>query len=271
MLDSCAMEHAPVLCTRENGVGTLTLRRPDALNALDFSMMDALVDATRVLAGDASLQVVVIRGDGRHFMAGGDIRAFAAETTRTADARQALFTRAVDHVHAAIENLARMAPPLVARVQGAVAGFGLSLMSACDLVIAADDAYFAAGYRNIALSPDGGGTYWLPRAVGPKRAAEILLLGERFDAAAALQMGLVSRVVPIALLDAEVDKVVDALRTGPREALRATRRLLRESPQRSLSEQLHAEALAFGQCSAQDDFTEGVSAFLAKRRAEFGA
>jgi 2-(1,2-epoxy-1,2-dihydrophenyl)acetyl-CoA isomerase len=143
-------------------------------------------------------------------------------------------------------------------------------MSACDLVIAAEDAYFAAGYLNIALSPDGGGTYTLPRLVGPRRAAEILLLAERFDVNQAQRMGLVNRVVPLADLDAEVGKVVEVLRRGPLHALRATRRLLRDSPQRSLSEQLHAEALSFGHCSAQDDFVEGITAFIAKRMPRFG-
>ena len=263
------MESPPVGITRVDGVGTLSLARQAALNALDFSMMDALVDATREFADDASLRVVVVRGEGRHFMAGGDIRAFAAELSRDADARRELFARVVDRVHTAIENLVRMPHPVVARVQGAVAGFGLSLMNACDLVIAADDAYFAAGYRNIALSPDGGGTYTLPRLVGPRRAAEILLLGERFDAREAHRIGLVNRVVPVDALDSEVRNVVDALRHGPVHALRATKRLLRESPHRSLSEQLHAEALSFGNCSAQDDFTEGINAFVAKRPPRF--
>lgn len=264
------MNAAPLAVTRTDGVGTLSLNRPGALNALDFAMMDALVDATRELADDVSLRVVVVRGEGSHFMAGGDIRAFAGELSRGADERRDLFARAVDRVHAAIENLARMPHPVVARVQGAVAGFGLSLMNACDLVIAADDAYFAAGYRNIALSPDGGGTYSLPRIVGPRRAAEILLLAQRFDAHEAQRLGLVNRVVPLADLDTEVATVVDALRHGPVHALRATKRLLRDSPQRSLSEQLHAEALSFGHCSAQDDFVEGITAFIAKRSPDFG-
>ncbi|MEP7063091.1 MAG: enoyl-CoA hydratase-related protein [Betaproteobacteria bacterium] len=263
------MDSPPIAITRVDGVGTLTLARPAALNALDFAMMDALVDATCEFADDDSLRVVVIRGEGRHFMAGGDIRAFAGELGRDADARRELFTRVVDGVNAAIENLVRMPHPVVARLQGAVAGFGMSLMNAADIVIAADDAFFAAGYRNIALSPDGGGTYTLPRLVGHRRAAEILLLAERFDAARALELGLVNRVVPLADLDVEVDKVVGALRAAPVHAVRATKRLLRDSPQRSLSEQLHAEALAFGQCSAQDDFVEGIGAFIAKRTPAF--
>jgi 2-(1,2-epoxy-1,2-dihydrophenyl)acetyl-CoA isomerase len=254
---------------RADGVATLTLSRPQALNALDFAMMDALVDVTREIADDASLRVVVLRGEGRHFMAGGDIRSFEGELARAPAEREAMFTRIVDRVHAAIEHLARMPHPLVARVQGAVAGFGLSLLAACDLAVATDDAYFAAGYRNIGLSPDGGGTWSLPRIVGPRRAAEILLLGTRFDAATALRIGLVNRVVPLDRLDAEVDAIVTSLRDAPREAVRATRRLLRDSPQRSLSAQLHAEALSFGRLAARADFVEGVSAFLAKRPPSF--
>ena len=263
------MDQKPVSVTRSHGVGTLALARPASLNALDFAMMDALVDATHELAEDETLRVVVVRGEGRHFMAGGDIRAFAAELARDADERRRLFSGAVDRVHAAIENLVRMPHPVVARIQGAVAGFGLSLMNACDLVIAADDAYFAAGYRHIALSPDGGGTWSLPRLVGHRRAAEILLLGERFDAARALELGLVNRVVPLAELDATVDAVVDTLRRGPVHALRATKRLLRDSPQREMSAQLHAEAMSFGQLSATGDFVEGIGAFIAKRPPRF--
>jgi 2-(1,2-epoxy-1,2-dihydrophenyl)acetyl-CoA isomerase len=256
--------------TRAEGVATLSLSRPDALNALDYAMMDALVDATRALAADDSVRVVVVRGEGRHFMAGGDIRTFAGELARPAAERAATFTRIVGRVHAAIEQLARMPHPVVARVQGACAGFGLSLLGACDLAIASDDAYFAAGYRNIGLSPDGGGTWSLPRLVGPRRAAEILLLGERFDAARALAIGLVNRVVPAGRLDAEVAAVAASLCAGPRDAIRATRRLLRESPGNSLAAQLDAEARSFGRLSALDDFAEGVDAFVGKRAPDFG-
>jgi 2-(1,2-epoxy-1,2-dihydrophenyl)acetyl-CoA isomerase len=255
-------EASAVTLSRADGVATLSLSRPDALNALDYAMMDALVDATATLAGDDTIRVVVLRGEGRHFMAGGDIRTFAAELARPPDERAAVFTRIVGRVHAAIESLARMPHPVVARVQGACAGFGLSLLAACDLAIAAEDAYFAAGYRNIGLSPDGGGTWSLPRVVGPRRAAEILLLGERFDAARALDIGLVNRVVPAARLDAEVASVVGTLRAGPRDAIRATRRLLRESPGNSLATQLDAEARSFGRLSALDDCAVGVDAFV---------
>ena len=259
----------PVLLSRSGPVATLTLNRPDALNVLDDAMVDALIPATASIAADASIRVLVVRGAGRHFMAGGDIRIFARESSRPADERQRTFQRLVERVHVAVETIARMPQPVVARVQGAVAGFGLSLMNACDLAVASDDAYFAAGYRQIGITPDGGGTWSLPRIVGQRRALGILLLGERFDAADALAMGLVNRVVPATELDAAVDAVATALADGPRDALSATKRLVRGSLDRTLSEQLQAEAASFGRLSATDDFVEGVAAFLEKRQARY--
>jgi 2-(1,2-epoxy-1,2-dihydrophenyl)acetyl-CoA isomerase len=148
----------------------------------------------------------------------------------------------IGRLHAAIEHLHRMPHPVVGRVQGACAGFGLSLMNACDLVVAADDSYFASAYRQIGLTPDGGGSWWLPRLVGPRKAMEIFLLAERFGAADALSLGLVNRVVPAAELDTATNSLVQALASGPVLATRNAKRLVRESLSRTLSEQLDAEA-----------------------------
>jgi 2-(1,2-epoxy-1,2-dihydrophenyl)acetyl-CoA isomerase len=259
-----------VVVTRDGPVATLSLNRPDALNALDFAMVDALVESTAALAADSSLRVVILGGAGKHFMAGGDIRSFAGELRHDPAQRQAGFQKMVEHVHAAIETLHRMPQLLIGRMQGAVAGFGLSLMNTCDLVLAADDAYFTAAYRHIALSPDGGGSWSLPRLVGMRNAMEIMLLGERFDALAAQRLGLVNRVVPANELDASALSLARSLAAGPALALANTRRLLRDSWSRSLSEQLQAEAVSFGQCTADADFVEGITAFLDKRRAHFG-
>lgn len=258
-----------VLLARAGPVATLTLNRPDALNVLDEAMVDALTPAAADVAADPGIRVLVVQGAGKHFMAGGDIRTFARESARPPDERQRSFQRLVERVHVAVETLARMPQPVVARVQGAVAGFGLSLMNACDLAIASDDAYFAAGYRQIGITPDGGGTWSLPRIVGQRRALGILLLGERFGATDALAIGLVNRVVPLAELDTAVESVVRALADGPREALSATKRLLRDSLDRTLSGQLQAEAVSFGRLSATDDFVEGVASFLEKRPPRF--
>jgi 2-(1,2-epoxy-1,2-dihydrophenyl)acetyl-CoA isomerase len=259
-----------VLLTRDGAVATLTLNRPDTLNVLDHAMIDALVAHTAQVAADRDVHVLVVRGAGKHFMAGGDIRIFAAELARPHAERRQGFQRMVERMHAAIENLHRMPQPVVGAVHGAVAGFGLSLMNACDLVVAAEDAYFASAYRQIALSPDGGGTWSLPRLVGARKAMEILLLGERFGAAEAKALGLVNKVVPAADLDAAVAAIVRTLATGPALAQALTKRLVREASTATFSEQLEAEAVSFGECTAHADFDEGITAFLAKRAPRFG-
>jgi 2-(1,2-epoxy-1,2-dihydrophenyl)acetyl-CoA isomerase len=258
-----------VLLRRDGPVATLTLNRPDALNTLDHAMVEALVAHTAQIASDESVRVVVLAGAGRHFMAGGDIRTFATSLDEPAAARASAFQRLVERMHGAVENLHRMPHPLVGRVHGAVAGFGLSLMNVCDLVVAADDAYFAAAYRHIALSPDGGGSWSLPRLVGPRKAMELLLLAERFDAAEALRLGLVNRVVPLAELDAATAALVAALVAAPVTALRNTTRLVRAALVNPLSVQLQAEAVSFGQCAGTADFVEGIGAFLEKRAPRF--
>ena len=258
-----------VLVDRRGAIATLTLNRPAALNALDFAMVDALVARTTEIAADDAIRVVLLRGAGRHFMAGGDIRLFAESTGREGAERSVEFRDLVDRVHACVETLARMPQPVVAGVQGAVAGFGFSLANACDLVVAAEDAYFASAYLQIAVTPDGGGTYWLPRIVGARKAAEIMMLGDRFDARRAEQLGLVNRVVAADALATALDEIADRLAAAPTTALRNLKRLLRTSMQRSLAEQLQAEGASFAQCTGLPDFAEGVTAFLAKRPPHF--
>src|SRR5438876_613896 len=254
---------------RSGRIATVTLNRPTALNALDFEMMEALVASMAALAGDESLRVIVVRGAGAHFMAGGDVRAFAQYLGDPPQARQAHFGRSIERLHAAIELVQRMPHVVIARIQGAVAGFGLSLVCACDLAIAAEDAYFTSAYRQLALTPDGGLTFALPRIVGLRKAIEILLLSERLDAAEASRLGLVNKVAPLEELDATVAAWVQAVASGPVQALRNAKRLARQSLDRTLSEQLQAEATSFAQCAATPEFVEGVRAFIAKRKPRF--
>ena len=258
-----------ILLSREGPIATLTLHRPDSLNALDLAMMDALVGHAVTLAAADDVRCVVIRGAGKHFMAGGDIRTFAANLDVPPGQRRQDFARIAQRVHTAIEAIYRMPQPVIAAVHGAVAGFGLSLMCACDLAVAAKSSYFTSAYRHIGLTPDGGATYALPRIVGVKKAMEIVLLGERFSADAALHMGLINCVVPEAELAATVAKLSTALANGPALAVRNGKRLINRSLTQSLSEQLDAEAASFGACSGTPDFVEGVRAFLGKRPPRF--
>jgi 2-(1,2-epoxy-1,2-dihydrophenyl)acetyl-CoA isomerase len=250
-----------------DGVATLALDRPKALNALDDAMAAAIAAAAARCEADAAVRAVVLTG-GEHFMAGGDLRSFAARLG-TDEGTTAAFEALIHRVHAGILVLRRMPKPVVAAVRGACAGFGMSLMMACDLAVAAEDAYFTLAYVNIGTSPDGGSTFALPRLVGTRRAMELALLGDRFGAADALRLGLVNRVVPAARVQGEATALAARLAAGPGLAIARTKRLVNASFDNSLETQLQAEAEAFAASAVTEDFAEGVRAFLAKRPPQF--
>ncbi len=254
-----------------DAVCTITLDRPERLNAIDRDMAAALAAVTQAAADEASIRAVVVRGAGDHFMAGGDLAFFkswlddAADRSRQRDR----FESFVREVHPTILALRDMRKPVIAGVHGAVAGFGVSLMLACDLVVATDDAVFTLAYSLIGASPDGSSTHTLPRIVGLKRAFEIALLAERFGAAAAREWGLVNRVVPPAELDGAVAELAQRLAAGPTHAYGNTKALLNATFDRPLEDQLDAEAASFADCAVSEDFAEGIAAFLDKRAPRF--
>ncbi|MGD9537186.1 MAG: enoyl-CoA hydratase/isomerase family protein [Alphaproteobacteria bacterium] len=260
---------APIITETEGGVATVTLNRPEALNALNVELARALSAALLAAEADSNVRCVVLKGAGGHFMAGGDLKFFGGLLKEPVTERRRFFREMVETVHPTMIALRRMPKPVLASVEGAAAGFGMSLMLACDLAIAADTAYFSLAYVNIGTSPDGSGTFFLPRAVGLRRAMEIALLGERFDAAKALELGLVNRVVPADALAAETGKLAARLASGPTFAIGATKRLLNRSLESSLESQLEAEADSFSACSTSDDFVEGITAFIEKRKPGF--
>jgi len=175
----------------------------------------------------------------------------------------------IHEVHTVILGLRRMPKPVVASVRGAVAGFGMSLMMACDLALAADSAYFTLAYTLIGASPDGGSTFALPRIVGQKKAMEIALLGERFDAATAERLGLVNRVIPSNSLEEETTRLAARLAAGPTAVYARTKALLNGSLGASLESQLQREAEAFAQSASEPDFREGLAAFIEKRKPQW--
>ena len=185
-----------VLAEVKDGIGWLTLNRPEQLNALSMEMRDLLIEHSAAFEKDPKVRCVVIRGAGTHFMAGGDIRGFHKSLTTEREAHLAGFEMRVVKAHQAIYQIRRMNKPVLASVQGAAAGFGLSLILNCDLAIASDDSFFTLAYRHIGLSADGGATYFLPRVVGERKALEIALLGERFSAQEAKDNNILNWVVP---------------------------------------------------------------------------
>lgn len=254
-----------VLVERDGAIVVLTLNRPDVLNALDLELSEGLRTALRAAEADSSIRCVVLRGAGRAFMAGGDVRGFHREIGHIDQVAGDL----IDSFHEAVEVVVRMPKPVVASLRGAVAGAGLSLALAADLAVAADDAVFTLAYANIGISPDGGSTWSLPRTVGRRRAMELAMLADRFDAAKALELGIVNRVVPADRLDAETVALAQRLAAGPTRAYASTKMLISGSFDRTLPGQLDLERERFVDGTATRDFREGVSAFVEKRKPEF--
>lgn len=258
-----------ILYEVRDAVAVITANRPQAMNALDVPLAKALQGAVEAAERDPAVRAVAILGAGQHFMAGGDIRTFVASLDQPEVERTRLFSELIGAAHAAISSIHRMPKPVVAGVQGAVAGFGYSLMNACDLAVAADNAYLSLAYSRLGATPDGGSSYTLPRLVGRKRAAEIAMLSDRIDAARALELGLVNRIVPAPELAAETEALAMRLANGATGALGKTKALLNQSFARSLDEQLLAELQSFVSASQSDDFREGVNAFVGKRSPRF--
>lgn len=245
-----------------DGIARITLNRPDAGNALDEEMAQGLLDAARSCEA-RHVRAVLITGAGRNFSVGGDLRGFnaALETDTLPD----LLGRILGPAHQAIEVLAGLRAPVVAAVQGAAAGFGMSLATSVDLVVAAEEASFTLAYTAIGLTPDGSSSFFLPRLLGSRRALELALLNTRLDAATALEWGLVNRVVARDALEGEAAAVAERLAQGPTDALAATKALIRSSDHATLHDQLAAEQRAIQDAARSADAREGIAAFLAKR------
>ncbi len=258
-----------VLLEIRDAIATVTLNRPESLNALNSDLADGLAAAMASIKTDDAVRCVVLRGAGDHFMAGGDLKAFHGRLQESPEARRAYFHELIGRVHPSIVSMRAMPKPVLVSLRGAAAGFGLSLALAADLAVAAEDAYFTLAYCLIGTSPDGGSSHHLPRLVGLRKAMEIALLGDRFDAAAAERLGVVNWVVPADALDAETDRIARRLAGAASQALGRTKRLLNDSFDNGLAAQLEAERDAFADCASTEDFAEGVGAFIEKRKARF--
>ncbi|WP_324617706.1 enoyl-CoA hydratase/isomerase family protein [Microvirga pudoricolor] len=253
----------PVILSVAHSVATIRLNRPSVLNAIDAATAVAFREAVRVIGSRDDIRVIVLRGEGRAFCAGGDVARFEGED------REAAIDAIIAPLHEGLRALSDLPQPSLAVVQGAAAGAGFSLAIACDLAIAADNAKFTLAYARIGASPDGSATYHLPRLVGLRKAKELALLAETVDAEEAQRIGLVNKVVPLADLEVEAERLVSRLAAGPSLAYGRIRALLETSLDNDLAAQLAAEQHSFRDLTGTKDFQEGVRAFLAKRPAHF--
>jgi 2-(1,2-epoxy-1,2-dihydrophenyl)acetyl-CoA isomerase len=248
-----------------DGVGWLTLTRPQQLNAIDLVAARELADATGELRQDASVRAVVVTGQGRAFSAGGDVEQFRAEIAHA----PAFLTELVGHLHVAILHLLEMPKPVLAAVNGVVAGGGMGLFLAADLAIAAESAAFVMAYTGIGVSPDAGSTFFVPRLIGMRRTLELVLTNRRLSAREALDWGLVNQVVPDGELARAAGQQAERLAQGPTLAFAEARALVRQSFASTAAVQLQHEARSLAVMAATADFREGVAAFVEKRPPAF--
>jgi 2-(1,2-epoxy-1,2-dihydrophenyl)acetyl-CoA isomerase len=246
-----------------DGFATITLNRPEALNALDRAMKTELLAGLRAVERDRSVRALVLTGAGRAFCAGQDLREpFGGEHPTLADELRLRY-------NPVILAISRLTKPVIAAVNGVAAGAGCSLALACDLRLAAEDASFVLAFGRVGLVPDSGASWFLPRIVGQARAAELALVGDPVSASDAARIGLVNRVVPSESLLDEARSLAVRLADGSPLAMALTKRALRYSAGASLEAALEHEAALQGIAGRSKDHEEGVAAFRAKRTARF--
>ena len=251
------------------GVARLTFDRPEVRNALSTEIMEGLAEALRQAEDDPDVRCVVLSGAGEHFVGGGDVKGFGETIGMSALERKHSYEQRLTSSINTYGVLERLGKPTVARVRGAVAGAGISLVLACDFAIAGESSFFVFAQRSLSLPPDGALSYFLPRIVGWRRAKQLTLLGARLNSEEALDAGLVTHRVADVELDAACDALIGELLDLPPVGTRATKQLLNGSLRNGLADQVRLEAVAVGECVATDDFAEGVRAFLEKRRPKF--
>lgn len=245
----------------KDGIARLTLCAPHNRNAIDSTFCREFAEAALSISTDPSAVVALMRAEGDFFSVGGDFKDFLAHK----DGLERHVLDMATHLHIGIVRLQRAPAPLVVAVNGTAAGGGFSLVLGADIAIARRSAKLVAAYTRSGLTPDGGGTYFLPRIVGLKRAFDILATNPTLSAEQALELGILSRVVDDEAFEAEVEALVRQLAATPRHALHGLKRLLRESPSASLQQQLDLEAESIAATASHPDSISALESFLAKR------
>jgi 2-(1,2-epoxy-1,2-dihydrophenyl)acetyl-CoA isomerase len=250
---------------RNGGVATVRMNRPDRLNAYNPEMGKALLSAVSEASVDPSVRCVVLTGEGKAFSAGGDVEFMAAFQGEG----HAGFLEFAIGLHALIASLRKAPKPVIAAVNGVAAGAGFSMVLACDVAVATASARFTLGYQNIGLSPDGGMTFFLARALGTQRAMEMTLFSKVLSPEQAAAWGLVQQVIPDADFAAQTAAIASLLAAGPTLAYAKAKELYNRALSQPLETQLEEERQSIARSATTHDFREGVRAFLEKRPARF--
>ena len=261
------MTYTTIEWAQSDGIGRITLNRPETLNAWTAEFGEELMRAVNVDAADPSVRAVLITGAGRGFSSGADLK--AGFEPHPDDGRPDVARTLHEVYHPIIVGIRELEKPVVAAVNGPAVGIGLSLALACDLILAAESAFFGLAFVNIGLMPDGGSTLFVPATVGKARAFQMAMLGERIDAQRALDWGLINAVHPDDRLMDEANGLVAQLAAGPTRSYAGTKRALNRMLYPDMPGQLDLEADLQHALARSKDFMEGVGAFIEKRQPQF--
>ena len=260
------MDDDLIKIAEDNGIVTITLNRPDRLNAFVGHMRRDLAEALEEAGSDPHVRVVVINGEGRAFCAGGDVQ-FMAELVEQNNSEE--FARILGAARRVVLAIRQMTKPVIASIEGPAFGAGFNLALSCDLRIASSTATFSQSFVKLGFHPDWGGTYFLPRMVTPNIACELFFLGDTIDANEAFRLGLINRVVAPDELEAETQKLAERLREGPAVSIAAAKHAVYASEHDTLEQMLQYEVEAQLRCFESEDGREGVRAFMEKRPPRF--
>ncbi|MCW3020632.1 MAG: enoyl-CoA hydratase [Solirubrobacterales bacterium] len=263
-----SIELANVNVRVADGAATIELNRPQALNAWNAQLAADLLSALRAAAADDGVRAVLITGAGRAFSSGADLKDLTGGAS-TAEGHPDVYTTLTERYHPIMEAIRELPKPVVAAVNGPAVGIGCSLALCCDLIVAAESAYFLLAFVNIGLVPDGGSSLFVPSRVGMARASEMSMLGERIAAAQALEWGLINRVFADEELRAQAAALAARLAAGPTRSYAGAKRQLNNWLYARMPEQLELEARVQQETVGSADVIEGVSAFVEKRPARF--
>lgn len=250
----------------DKNVATITINKPDRMNALDLNVVQEIIDAIDLSCMDKEVRVMILTGSGnKAFSAGADLEDKSTfEETSQIRIRENIMQ--YQQLPMAIRNASK---PIIASVNGVAAGGSCNLVLSCDMIVASDTARFVQGFANIGLSCDTGGTYFLPRIIGYSKACEFLMTRQILNAAEAMEMGLINKVVSADKLEAETKKLASKIADGPPVAIRLLKNTLNRSMELNLTDTLEIEGSAHAACFTTRDFKEGVGAFLEKRKPKF--
>lgn len=255
----------PVLLTIDGHIAHIRFNRPECLNAVDVATSNALLEISDTLSQQSDIRVIVLAGEGRSFMAGGDLAFFREAGSEAPKAAHEV----INPIHKALKTLSELPQPIISSIHGPVAGAGMSVAIFADFVVAADNTVFNSAYINVANNADCGASWNLPRIVGSRKAMEILLLSDNIDAEQALDLNLVTQVVPLDELEQATQKLAQKIAKKAPLAVASVKQLVRTSFEHSLAQQLDLEENSFAKNCGSADFLEALEAFFNKRKPEF--